>query len=38
MTGYWIIVNRKKYVFTYDRKQAENIATENNGYIVEVET
>lgn len=38
MTGYWIIVNGKKFAFTYDRKQAGNIATANNGYIVEVET
>lgn len=37
MVYYWIIVNGKKFAFTYDKQQAENIAKANNGYIVTIE-
>ena len=36
MVYYWIFVDGKKFAFTYDKQQAENIAKANNGYIITV--
>jgi len=33
MMYYWIYVDGKKFAFTYDKEQAENIAAANGGII-----
>lgn len=37
MRFYWVYVDGKKFAFSWDREQAENIAAANGGIVVEKE-